>query len=186
MYFVSARFIEWPRWLVFFLILFGFCISGLKSEIFFINQFGAISSNGHTISSGDSIKPSKYSPINNIYNSYINNPIEHNQDNFIIFNIGDKHRSNDEIPKNFHKQLLNQTTVNYCNFDPNLLSEKQNIKAKTKDLNENVKENVDIIVKGDIYNATTKFGSKFKLKIYIFMALIFKLGFLFQSYLNFD
>lgn len=154
MYFISLKFIEWPRWLVFFFILFGFCISSLKSEIFFINQSGSITTSN----------PSKFSPIIDTFNNYKNNPIEHNQDNFIIFNIGDKDsskRNTDEIPKNFHKQLLNQTTVNYCNFDPNLLSEKRSTKAATKYFDSKEKESVDIIVRGDIYNSTTKFGSKF-------------------------
>ena len=169
------------RFLFSLIILATLFIYNVNSENFFINKSGVVTGGDLTENRlGSSVsKDSKFSAMISAYTN-LNKQDTLNLNQFILFNIGDKEnffqlpRAN-LINDNVNKQLLNQTTVNYCNFDPNLLSSKLtaassannfvNNKAKSNiNRSNDVKQSVDIIVKGNLFNKSTEISGKLKHK----------------------
>jgi hypothetical protein len=155
-----------------FLILFGLCIKNSKSENFFISETGQIFREGE-IHNETSLFYNKNLPvqskllsISSAYDKLKSDADKINLNQFILFNIDDKEVfKSDYLPaSSLYKQPLNQTTVNYCDFDPNLISSKRQV-ISSKITSHDVKQNVDIIVKGRLFNKSSEISGKYSIII---------------------
>jgi hypothetical protein len=98
------------------------------------------------------------------------NTIDKN-DQIIIFNIGNDGYNNKINPKssslsflNSYEQKFESDKINYCNFDPLLLNKKNKRKNVIKNDNlvaKNSNLNVNIFLKGDIFNETSQITGKY-------------------------
>ena len=166
---LGVRFTDTPAsiW-SFIIVLFGFLINNSKSENFFISEIGKIFREGEINNETSYFYNrnlpvlSKLLSINSAYDKLKSEADKINLNQFILFNIDDKEvfKSDYNAPvPSLHKQPLNQTTVNYCDFDPNLISSKRQV-TPTKLTSGNVKQNVDIIVKGRLFNKSSEISGK--------------------------
>ena len=104
---------------------------------------------------------------------FLNYLDEINPNQIIIFNIGDTNAL--QRISSSHKQSFKQDTINYCNFDPSLLSNNNSRKLtnfRSSDDEQPLKQqldpksssaavssdnlNVNIFLKGDVYNETSQ------------------------------
>ena len=147
------------------LLLFVIVLPCLKSESYFVNNLGAIFKSPELLKASLRSNQAKELPsILNAYNRLKSNPLTVNLDQFILFSVGDKENYKGSFEdSSYFKQDLNQTTVNYCDFDPNRLSSKLKPTAPINKYQSsdplNVKQNVDIIVKRPIFNTSTEISS---------------------------
>ncbi len=151
-----------------FIILIGLFVKYSKSENFFIGETGIITHereiNNENRYFYDRNLPehSKLLSLRSTFDKLKseNDKIDLNQ--FILFNIDDKVTFEPDYPApvtSLHKQPLNQTTVNYCDFDPNLKSSKRHV-SPSKLNSDRMKQNVDIIVKGRIFDKSSQISGK--------------------------
>lgn len=149
------------------LLLFVIALPCLKSESYFVNDLGAIFKSAEPLKASLRSNQAKELPsILNAYNRLKSNPLAVNLDQFILFSVGDKENYKGSFEdSSYFRQDLNQTTVNYCDFDPNRLSSKLKPTASSSVPKYqssdpfNVKQNVDIIVKRPIFNTSSEISS---------------------------
>jgi hypothetical protein len=75
----------------------------------------------------------------------------------VLFNIGDIDTF--ENSSNSYIQKFDQNSINYCNFDPYLLSSKR--KANDYLKKERPHFNVNVLIRGDAFNETSQIAGKF-------------------------
>jgi hypothetical protein len=92
---------------------------------------------------------------------------------FILFSIGDKEGFKPLINHEpyYYKQYLNQTTVNYCNFDPNHRSDKTKPTFDKTQFDKSSSTNgqsvINIISKGNTFNEKSKIDGNKKSNYFI-------------------
>jgi hypothetical protein len=134
------------------LLLLALALPCLKSESFFVSDL-------------DTIGSQEEAPLSSAYHALKSNSLGVDLEQFILFSVGDKENYKGALTEDssFFRQDLNQTTVNYCDFDPNRLSRKLKGAAESAYRpgdSVNVKQNVDIIVKGAVFNASSAISGK--------------------------
>lgn len=91
-------------------------------------------------------------------NSNSNEFTKINPNQIIIFNIGDSRPL--EFSSSSYKQKFDQETINYCNFDPNLLTNKrktaQQLFSAGNNNNQQTDFNINIFLKGETFNETSQ------------------------------
>jgi len=96
----------------------------------------------------------------NIFNEFNDMNQNQNRDKIVLFNIGDSQPST--RGKNSFRLDFNQETINYCHFDPLLLSDKKRKHENNlrSDADENVGFHLNVYLNGDYFNETSKVTGK--------------------------
>ena len=82
------------------------------------------------------------------------------RDQIVLFNVGDSQSSDITYSAtNLFKQDFDQDSINYCNFDPYLLSDKRNARTVVKTAGEEGEKAdfyLNVYFNGDYFNETSK------------------------------